>query len=195
MAAIGMKYLTFAPVDTETDSSITYTTGVLAEHARRGDISYEWDESDYYGDDMMVDHVKKMTGYTATVEMTNIDPDLMVLLGLEEKITTGTGSSATYSYELVEGAEVNVGWGFMQTLRIDGEESYRAYWFYKTTFSPANANAKTREKTIEWGSPTMDGKGWGVHTAADAKVRFRVFEDFDTEAKALAWLKAKAGIS
>lgn len=195
MAAIGMKYLTFAPISAETSSSITYGTGTVAEHARRGDISYEWDESDYYGDDMMVDHIKKLTGYSATVEMTNIDPAVLELLGLEEKITTGTGSSATYSYEVVEGAETAVGWGFLQTLRIDGTESYRAYWFYKTTFAPGNANAKTREKSIEWGSPTIEGKGWGVHTAANAKVRYRVFEDFATEADGLAWLKNKAGIS
>jgi phi13 family phage major tail protein len=175
MAAVGMKNLTFAQVATESSTAITYTGGVVAEHARTGDITYERDESDYYGDDMKVDAINEVTGYTAKLEMTNIDPEILTLLGMEEDITEGTGTSATHTYELAAGAGVPVGFGFIQTLRIDGEYTYRAYWFYKCTFAPDSMSAKTKEKNIEWNSPSMSGKGWGVYADSTGKVRYRKF--------------------
>lgn len=194
MAYVGMKNLCVAPVTAETASGITYGTGLLTEHVRKGDITYTYDESDYYGDDRKVDYIKKILDYDVTLEMTNIAPAVLTMLGLEEAIT-GSGTGAATSYELAGEAEVPVGFGFIQTLRIDGEYTYRGYWFYKTTFSPSDMNAKTMEKNLEWGSPTIKGKGWGVIADASGKTRFRVFQDFETEAAALAWLKGKAGIT
>ena len=55
--------------------------------------------------------------------------------------------------------------------------------------------SKTMEKNLEWGSPTIKGKGWGVIADSTGKTRWRTFEDFETEAAALAWLKTKAGIT
>lgn len=194
MAYVGMKNLCVAPVTAEAASGITYGTGLLTEHVRKGDITYTYDESDYYGDDRKVDYIKKILDYDVTLEMTDIAPAVLTLLGLEEAIT-GSGTGAATSYELAGEAEVPVGFGFIQTLRIDGEYTYRGYWFYKTTFSPSDMNAKTMEKNLEWGSPTIKGKGWGVIADASGKTRFRVFQDFETEAAALAWLKGKAGIT
>ena len=192
MAYVGMKNLCVAPVSAESSSGITYGTGLLTEHVRKGDITYNYDESDLFGDDRKVDYIKKTLDYDVTLEMTNIAPAVLTLLGLEEEIS-GTGS--VKSYELAGEAEVPVGFGFIQTLRIDGEYTYRGYWFYKCTFAPSDMNAKTMEKNLEWGSPTIKGKGWGVIADDSGKVRFRVFQDFETEAAALAWLKGKAGIS
>lgn len=194
MAYVGMKNLCVAPVSAESSSGITYGTGLLTEHVRKGDITYTYDESDYYGDDRKVDYIKKILDYDVTLEMTNIATEVLTALGLEEEITEGTGTTTT-RYELAGEAEVPVGFGFIQTLRIDGEYTYRAYWFYKTTFSPSDMNSKTMEKNLEWGSPTIKGKGWGVIADSTGKTRWRTFEDFETEAAALAWLKTKAGIT
>lgn len=194
MAYVGMKNLCVAPVSAESSSGITYGTGLLTEHVRKGDITYTYDESDYYGDDRKVDYIKKILDYDVTLEMTNIATEVLTALGLEEAIAEGTGTTTT-RYELAGEAEVPVGFGFIQTLRIDGEYTYRAYWFYKTTFSPSDMNSKTMEKNLEWGSPTIKGKGWGVIADSTGKTRWRTFEDFETEAAALAWLKTKAGIT
>lgn len=194
MAYVGMKNLCVAPVSAESSSGITYGTGLLTEHVRKGDITYTYDESDYYGDDRKVDYIKKILDYDVTLEMTDIATEVLTALGLEEAIAEGTGTTTT-RYELAGEAEVPVGFGFIQTLRIDGEYTYRAYWFYKTTFSPSDMNSKTMEKNLEWGSPTIKGKGWGVIADSTGKTRWRTFEDFETEAAALAWLKTKAGIT
>lgn len=199
MAAVGMNNLVFAQVDTETASAITYKGGVLADEleseVRTGDISYEKDESEYYGSDKKVDSANDIRGYTANLELTNIATSILTLLGLEEEVTVGTGGTAQVHYELPEGAEVPVGWGFIQVLRVHGVYSYKAYWFYKTTFAPDNMNAKTKEKNLEWNSPKVTGKGWGVNVDDTGKVRYRKFAIFDTKAAALAWLKGIAGIS
>ena len=194
MAYVGMKNLCVAPVSAESSSGITYGTGLLTEHVRKGDITYTYDESDYYGDDRKVDYIKMILDYDVTLEMTDIATEVLTALGLEEAITEGTGTTTT-RYELAGEAEVPVGFGFIQTLRIDGEYIYRAYWFYKCTFSPSDMNSKTMEKNLEWGSPTIKGKGWGVIADSTGKTRWRTFEDFETEAAALAWLKTKAGIT
>lgn len=190
MAAVGMKYLTFAPVATEASNTITYSTGKVAEHAIRGDVTYNYDESDLYGDDIKAEHYRAITDYDMTIEMTELGDDISELLGIEAK-TTATNVT---TYHLVGDNTTACGVGFVQCLIINGAKSYHGYWFHKVSFTLNAENSQTRGASIEWQTPTLNGKGWGVMLDSSGKAQYRDRQVFTSEADALAWLKGKAGI-
>jgi hypothetical protein len=192
MAAVGMKYLTFAPITAGTaQSAITYGTGVVAEHAISGNITYNFDEQSLYGDDKLAEYFKGLTGYDIELGLTELDDALAVLLGIER---AATATNIT-TYHMVADNTTSVGVGFVQTLIVNGAKSYVGYWFHKATFSINNENAQTKGESIEWQTPTLTGKGWGVELDASNGVQYRERQVFTTEAAALAWLKSKANIT
>lgn len=192
MAAVGMKYLTFAPITAETaQSAITYGTGIVAEHAISGSVTYNYDEQSLYGDDKLAEYYKGLTGYDIEIGLTELDDALVVLLGIER---AATASSAT-TYHMVADNQAAVGVGFMQTLIVNGAKSYVGYWFHKVSFSINSENAQTKGETVEWQTPTLNGKGWGVELDASNGTQYRERQVFATEAAALAWLKGKAGVT
>ena len=194
MAAVGMKYLTFAPISAETaQSPITYGTGAVAEHAISGSITYNYDEQSLYGDDKLAEYYKGLTGYDIEIGMTELTDSLSVMLGIER--TSSAGSPAITTYHLVPDNMTTCGVGFMQTLIVNGAKSYIGYWFHKVTFSVNNESAQTKGESIEWQTPTLTGKGWGVELDAVNGAQYRDRQVFTTEAAALAWLKAKAGVT
>lgn len=194
MAAVGMKYLTFAPITTETaQSPITYGTGAVAEHAISGNITYNYDEQSLYGDDKLAEYYKGLTGYDIEIGMTELADSLSILLGIET--VTTTGSPAISTYHLVPDNMTSCGVGFMQTLIVNGTKSYIGYWFHKVSFSINSESAQTRGESVEWQTPTLTGKGWGVELDASNGVQYRDRQVFTTEVLALTWLKAKAGVT
>lgn len=194
MAAVGMKYLTFAPITGGgSQTALTYSTGKVAEHAISGSITYNSDEQSLYGDDQLAEYYKGMTGYDMELGLTELADELSTMLGIERYTTAGSPSVTTY--HLMPDNTTSVGVGFMQTLIINGTKSYIGYWFHKVTFSINNENAQTRGESIEWQTPTLTGKGWGVELDAANGLQYRDRQVFTTEALALAWLKSKAGIT
>lgn len=194
MAAVGMKYLTFAPITTETaQSAITYGTGAVAEHAISGEITYNHDEQKLYGDDRLAEYYNGMVDYDMELGLTELDDSLATMLGIE-RITTA-GSPEITTYHLVQDNTTAVGVGFMQTLIKNGTRSYVGYWFHKVTFVMNSESAQTKGESLEWQTPTLNGKGWGVELDAVNGVQYRERQVFATESAALTWLKAKAGVS
>jgi len=192
MAAVGMKYLTFAPISAETAySAITYGTGVVAEHAISGNITYNYDEQSLYGDDKLAEYYKGLTGYDIELGLTELDNALVVLLGIERAAT----SDSVTTYHMVDDNQTAVGVGFVQTLIVNGVKSYTGYWFHKVSFTINSETAQTKGETVEWQTPTLNGKGWGVELDATNGVQYRERQVFTTEAAALAWLKGKAGVT
>lgn len=194
MANVGMHHLVFAPVTAEENNTITYGAGIVAPHARRGDVTWENAEGEFYGDNMLAEYESDVTGYTAEVETTEMEPEVELLLGLIRDVS-GTGESAPKVYTGKAVASTPVGWGFVQTRIIDSVRSFRGWWFYKTTFRKGNMNSKTKEKQIEWGAPTISGKGWGVLLDETGEERFYEFQDFTTPAAAETWLDGKGNVS
>lgn len=192
MAAVGMKYITFAPITSEPDqAAIVYGTGAIAQHAVSGSVTYNRDESSLYGDDMLAEHYNGMTGYDMELGLTELDNSIATMLGIETAVT----ANSTTTYKMVSDNQTAVGCGYVQTLIINGVTKYNGYWFHKVTFTLNSEAAQTRGETIEWQTPTLTGKGWGVVLDATNGVQYRDRQEFATEADALAWLKSKAGIT
>lgn len=192
MARIGMQYLCFAPITAEANNSITYGTGLKADHARRGAVTYNWDEASLYGDDALAEYLKTMTGADVEIETTELANNVATLLGLE---TVKSGTGATTVYTLATECTTNVGFGFIQVNVVNGTKIYRAIWFHKVTFSPSNEESSTKEETIAWGTPTITGKVWPVHLDASGVPQVRDYQEFSTLSAAETWLKTKAGIT
>lgn len=192
MARIGMKYLVFAPISAETEASgvtsLTYGAGVKADHARRGAITYNWDEASLYGDDKLAEYLKSATGADVEIETTELDTAVAVLLGLEK-------SKGSDVYTLATENTVNVGFGFIQVNIVNGVKSYRAFWFHKVTFSPDNEESNTKEETIDWGTPTITGKVWPVVLNLTLGAELRTYKDFESEAAAVSYLNGLANIT
>lgn len=190
MSAIGMRHLVFAPVTSETPgTSITYGSGVAVDHAVRGDVTLDWAEGTDYANDIVDDYYKRCTGGTVEVESTVWPDTVAELLGLEEE--TGSGSKI---YRTLTSADAKVGFGFIQVLRENGTDKYRAWWLHKVTFAPGNVSAATMEQDLQWTHVSLTGKLWTVDLAGtQPEVMQR--QDFTTETAAKTWLNGLAGVA
>jgi len=191
MAAFGMSYLTIAPITAETDAAITYGNGMVVEHARRGAMTYNWVEGKLKGDNKTAEYLAYLEDADLELETTELANEAAVMMGLVK--TKGTGENQVYQVKTKTGDPLGVGW--IETLLINGEYSYRAVWVHKVTLRQNSTEATTREDTINWGTPTVQGKAWCVMTDEEGEEQVREYKDFETETAAQTWLKTKAHIT
>ena len=189
---IGMNYPVAAAISAYTPgSAITYGTGFVVSEARGADLQWENENGEFYGDDVRLDAMNGIVGYTLAFEAAGLSDTV------REKLLGESKSSDEYS---ITGAEApDVGFGYIKRMRDNASgtvvENYEGWWFHKIKFGQPNENARTKERTIEWRAPTINGTGMGVFLAtADEKPRFAVHETFATLAAAKAWLNTKANI-
>ena len=72
---------------------------------------------------------------------------------------------------------------------------YQAWWYYRVMFSVDSEETQTKEKTIEWRTPTLSGRGTGVQLGGSETLTFATHVTFDSMSDAKDWLKSKAGIT
>ena len=75
------------------------------------------------------------------------------------------------------------------------ETSYAGWWFYKRTFGVGSEETATKEESVEWRVPTLNGVGAGVRLDSSGKASFAVHKTFASETEAIAYVKGKAGIT
>lgn len=193
-ANVGMNYPVAAVISAYTPySSITYGTGFVVSEARGANLQWQAENGEFYGDDTLLDTSKKVTGYTLDFEATGLADDVRTKLLGEVKDTT--------SQELtITGAESpDVGFGYIKRMRDNSGgtvvETFQAWWFWKIKFGQPSEEARTKEGSIEWRTPTMNGTGMGIfQTAGAADPDFATHKSFETMAAAKAWLNTKANI-
>ena len=191
---VGMVYPVYAPVNVYTPgTSITYSTGAVVAEARAATVTWDRADAEFYGDDALLDTDNSVTGYTLDFEGT----------GLSDTVRGGLlGEVEGSSDEMViTGAPApDLGFGFIRVMRDDAGGSvattYEAWWFYRIKFAHPNEESRTKETSIEWRTPTINGKGMGVWLSeSDEYPNFAEHKDFTTLAAAKAYLNAKADIS
>ena len=190
---VGMNYPVAAAISAYTPgSAITYGTGFVVSEARGANLQWETENGEFYGDDVLLDAAKGIIGYTLDFEAAGLSDTVREKLLGEEK------STSEYS---ITGADApDVGFGYIRVMRDNASgsvvENYEGWWFHKVKFGQPNEEARTKERSIEWRTPTINGTGMGVFLAsADEKPKFAVHETFTTMAAAKAWLNTKANIS
>ena len=189
---VGMVYPVCAPVATYTPGTgITYSTGSVVSEARAASVSWDRSDGEFYGDDILLDSDNGVTGYSIDFEPAGLtDAIRKTLLG---------ETQASSEYSITDAAAPYVGFGYIRVMREASAgsvvTSYEGWWYYKVQFSIQNEETRTKEKNIEWRTPTLSGKGFGVQLTSGGAMVFAVHESFSSLSSAETWLKAKAGIT
>jgi len=189
---VGMIYPVAAVISAYTEgSAITYNTGFVVDEARAATVSFEASDGSFYGDDVELDTDRDIIGYTIDFESTGLKD------GVREKLLGEVKESSVYH---VTGApKPDVGFGYIKKMRESSGGAvsvvYEAWWFHKVKFAQPDENAQTAERSREWRTPTLNGRGAGVYlSSSDNYPRFAKHEDFTTLAAAKTWLQSLANI-
>lgn len=189
---VGMMYPVFAPLATHTDGSMpTYSTGSVIQEARNATVTREYANNPLYGDDRIVDDDNGMTGLTMSFESTGLsDADRKLLLGEDDYGTSGVSGQWVSDNETPWG-----GFGYIRKMRLNGVKSFEAWWTLKIKFQEETMTTSTKEGSIQWNTPTLNGRAAGLYVDSSDKLRFQLHKTFTTIAQAKAWLNEKAGIT
>ena len=189
---VGMMYPVFASITTHTDGSMpTYGTGFLIQEARNATVNREYQNNPLYGDDRIVDDDNGMTGLTISFEPTGLsDDDRKKLLSEEESEVTGISGQWVSDNETPWG-----GFGFIRKMRLNGTKKFEAWITLKIKFQEETMTTSTKEGSITWNTPTLNGRAAGLYVDSSDKLRFQLHETFDTIAAAKAWLNTRLNVS
>ncbi len=189
---VGMMYPVWAPLNSHTDGSMpTYGTGRVIQEARNATITRTYNDNPLYGDDRIVDDDNSLTALTMTFESTGLsNDDRKALLGEEDYGTSGTSGQWVSDNETPWG-----GFGFIRKMRLDGVKKFEAWITLKIKFTEESQATNTREGSISWGTPTLNGRAAGLYVDSTDKQRFQLHKDFDTIAAAKTWLNTMLNVS
>lgn len=190
-ANVGMQHPVFAPIATYTPgTSITYGTGAVVGEAVSASISWERADGRFYGDDVQLDSDNGVLGYTIDFEPSGLT-DAMRAAMLGETL-------ASSEYTINSEASPDGGFGYVRVMRSNSggtpAYSYEGWWFYKVKFGVSSEETRTKERNIEWRTPTLSGTGDGVSLDNTGVLAFATHQTFATLAAAVAYVDEKAGI-
>ena len=191
---MGLMYPVWAPLQSHTDGSMpTYGTGRVIQEARNVTVTKEYANNPLYGDDRIVVDDNGMTGLTMTFESTGLsNEDRVALFGEEANANTSTGGQWESDNETPYG-----GFGHICKMFDDVTNSkyYEAWLVLKIKFQEESQTAATKEGTISWGTPTLNGRAASLYVDSSDKQRFRLHKKFDTASAAKTWLNTLLNVS
>jgi len=190
MAKIGLKYPVYAPIDTETDSSVTYGVGAVLAKAISASISIENNDVRLYADDAVAESDHSFASGTVTIGIDDLYDDAKV--ALLDYIEGDTVDPAIGSKELAVGtaSPAYVGFGFYGKVIRNKTPYWRAIWLKKVQFAEPNDELTTKGENVEFQTMELEGT---ILMPADGV--WKEEATFSTEAKAKQWLDAKCGIA
>ena len=189
MAEIGMQYPVWAELTGESEGQPVYGTGLVMGKAVSANLSWQREDNELYGDDIVAETDNSITGYTLDLTTTDLVEEAeQKILGLEK-----VGS--TDEYEQTGEPTPYGGHGYIRVLVRNGVRLYKAVWYPKIQFGKNSETSNTKGKSISWGTPTLNGKGMGIYNDESGKAKFRKQQVFTTMAAAKAYLNTKANIS
>ena len=189
---VGMMYPVWAPLTAHTDGSMpTYGTGRVIQEARNATVTKTYNNNPLYGDDRIVDDDNGLTELTISFEPTGLnDEDRKVLFAEDDYGTSGASGQWVSDNETPWG-----GFGYMRRMRDNGTRKWEAWFTLKIKFQEESQATSTKEGSITWGTPTLNGRAAGLYVDSSDKLRYQLHDTFDTAAAAKAWLNALAHIS
>ena len=187
-ANVGMVYPVAAKVATYTPGTgITYSNGTNFAEAVSASLTWNRADGHFYADDAEIDTDNGVLGYTLSFEPSGLkDADRALLLG---------ETLASSEYTINGDAAPDVGFGYVRVMRDKGTVSYEAWWFHKLKFGVSNEETRTKEQSIEWRIPTLEGIGTGVALDNSGKLAFAVHRTYSSLSDAKGFLNTKAGIT
>ena len=189
---VGMMYPVFAPLTEHTDGSMpTYGAGKVIQEARNATVTRTYNDNPLYGDDRIVDDDNGLQSLTLSFESTGLsDDDRKFLLGEEDYGTSGVSGQWVSDNETPWG-----GFGYIRKMRLNGVKSFEAWITLKVKFQEESQATNTKEGSISWGTPTLNGTAAGLYVDSSDKQRFQLHKTFQAIADAKAWLNAMLNVS
>ena len=189
---VGMMYPVFAKITTHTDGSLpTYGAGVVIHEARNATITKTYNDNPLYGDDRIVDDDNGLQAMTCSFEPTGLsDSDRKLLFDEDEVSVGGLTCQAESDNETPYG-----GFGYIRKMRDNGTKKFEAWIILKIKFAEESQATATKEGSISWGTPTLNGRAAGIYIDSSDKLRFRIHETFDTAAAAKSWINSVLNVS
>lgn len=189
MATIGMQYPVWAEMSGESNGAPTYNTGMVMGKAVGANLSWQREDNELYGDDVVAETDNSITGYQLDITTTDLAEGVeAAVLGLQK-----VGS--TDEYELTGDPTPYGGCGYIRVITRNNTRLYKALWYPKVQFGRNSESDNTKGKSISWGTPQLNGKGLAVYDDQSGKAKFRKQQVFSTIAAAKAYLNDKANIS
>ena len=184
-----MMYPVFAPITAHTDGHMpTYGTGVVIQEARNCTVNKTYNNNPLYGDDSIVDDDNGLTELTCSFEPTGLsDTDRVKLLGEE---AYGTTAQWVSDNETPWG-----GFGYIRKMRLNGAKKFEAWITLKIKFQEETMTTSTKEGSITWNTPTLNGRAAGLYVDSSDKLRFQMHQTFDTIAAAKNFLNTALNVS
>ena len=189
---VGMMYPVFAKIKSHTDGSLpTYGSGVVIQEARNATITKTYNDNPLYGDDRIVDDDNGLLSMTCSFEPTGLsDSDRKLLFDEDEIAVGGLTCQAESDNETPYG-----GFGYIRKMRNNGTKKFEAWIILKIKFTEESQATATKEGSISWGTPTLNGRAAGLYIDSSDKLRWRVHETFDTIAAAKSWINTVLNVS
>lgn len=197
MAKIGLYYPVAAKITAETyGSAPTYGTGFVIGKAITAEKTINNNDNPLYADGAIAENDRSFSDGTITFGVDDISLKVQAdFLGatytpaekgldgdIPESIVKSSGDVAPY-----------VGVGYYKRGLKSNVPYFEATVLLKVQFAPFSESSKTKEKSIEWQTPTIEGSIMVVEGyKGDA---YEETAKFATEAAARAWLNAKLNIS
>ena len=189
---VGMMYPVWAPLSAHTDGSMpTYGTGRVLQEARNATVTRNYDNNPLYGDDRIVDSDNGLNSLNISFESTGLsDADRKAVLGEEDYGTSGASGQWVSDNETPWG-----GFGYIRKMRENGTKKFEAWWTLKIKFQEESQATTTKEGSISWGTPTLNGIAAGLYVDSTDKARYQLHKTFTAIADAKNWLKTLAHIT
>lgn len=174
-------------------TSISYKTPFVVSEARGATLNWEGGDGEFYGDDVLLDSEKGITGYTLDFEPAGIKSEVRAKMLGETVLANDAG------YRVTGKQPPDLGFSYIKVMREDDETTgavvtvYEAWFFYKMKFRINSEEAKTKEKNMEWRVPTMNGTGAGIYLPGDDDPIFSDHQDFTSITDAQTWIASKYG--
>lgn len=178
---------------------VTYTDGFANPHGIEYTAALEATEGNpLYGNNQIIENdVPRFNQGTLTLGVDGFDTvTSKYLLGIKTA-TFSMGGEDTVEEEVYDDDQKipSLGVGMIELHQDNNEDHYRAVIFTKVTFSLPEQAAKTREGSIEWQTKTIEGAiTRSEHKDENYRHPWQIAAWFDTEDKALAYLKKKLGV-
>lgn len=180
-------YPVCAPVATDTDSGITYSTGKVLGEFMNANRQYQYAEANLYGDDKCVEHVKEITGVNVTLGVTWLPADAYAtLFGVTNSETNARRTTS-------ETGSPKVGVGWIKKGKRGDNVVYTVCWIYKAVFQLPDDAVQTKAGNIQFNTPSMSGSGeftekgyldeeWDFTSLTDAKSKLDSLAGLNTQA-------------
>lgn len=189
---VGMMYPVWAELDSHTEGTMpTYKTGHVIQEARNATVTRNYNDNPLYGDDRIVDNDNGLNSLTISFESTGLsDEDRKLLLGEEDYGTSGVSGQWVSDNETPWG-----GFGYIRKMRLNGEKRFEAWITLKIKFQEESQATNTKEGSISWGTPTLNGTAAGLYVDESDKLRYQLHKTFTTISDAKAWLNTMLNVS